>query len=430
MTTDFLEFAGSLNNLEKTRNFNVFTGYSLEPFSDLLDRFGWRNRRRPRLRISVVGTNGKGSVSHFIAQSFCKLGFRTGLYTSPHLLDPRERIRVSPDLRPISDSLLKKISEEIFSRCDPKDLAQLSWFEWFTLGALVAFEQNDLEIQIFEAGLGGRLDATKLAEPDLVVLCAIGKDHTSILGDTKEKILLEKIGIAGKNTRSMHSMDPGPELRKVLENSTRDKGIELKVYPALKSGENYLEYNRKLSEEIVKYCILEISKSLSLGSLVDARHKLQDLQNFDTRSEDQNLELEPDKFNSLLPPGRLEVLSKSPLVIFDPAHNPDAINITLQAIRSKYAEKKFSVLAGFLRDKDGEEMANLIQEFTDKTNAFFLKDGEFRLPKNEGIQSISIAEIESVINNPKNSEGKGIIALGSFRLYKYVLESVKNLSNH
>lgn len=397
-TPDFLEFGSKLTNLEKTRNFNVFGDYSLDPFRNLLDSHGWRTRKKERLRISVVGTNGKGSVSHFLAGSFSNLGYKTGLYTSPHLFDPKERIRLSPNFDPVNEEDLKEISNILFTQSTAEELSFLSWFEWFTLGSFVLFEKMDIAVQVYEAGLGGRLDATKLADPDILVICAIGEDHKAVLGNTKEAILKEKLGIITERTKIVFALEPEPSLFKILKEFCSEKNLELYLYPSLPEGRSYLDHNR----EYVKFIVHRLEEIISKNKI-----GIEKTESIVTRPLPR-------------PPGRLEIISNSPFIVFDPAHNPDAIKVTLASLASAFPGKRFSILAGFLPDKEGELMAEKLLDYTktQKSNLYFLDSKEFKLPEGYRSYSIPLEKLSAVLK-PSGQE-EGILVLGSFRLYSYI----------
>ncbi|EMJ98868.1 MULTISPECIES: glutamate ligase domain-containing protein [unclassified Leptospira] len=395
---DFLEFGSKLTNLEKTRNFNVFGDYSLDPFRKLIDSHGWRDRKKERLRISVVGTNGKGSVSHFLAGSFSNLGYGTGLYTSPHLFDPKERIRIGPNFDPIDQEDLKEISNILFTESTSEELSFLSWFEWFTLGSFVLFEKKDIAVQIYEAGLGGRLDATKVAEPDILVICAIGEDHKAVLGNTKEAILKEKLGIVSERTKIVFALEPEPSQLKILKEFCSEKNLYLHLFPSLPEGKSYLDHNQEYVKFIVENLQGYISKKLS--SLEKTEQVI---------------------FRPLpLPPGRLETISDLPFIVFDPAHNPDAIRVTLASLSSAFPGKRFSILAGFLPDKEGESMAEKLFDYTkiQNTNLYFLDSKEFKLPEGYGSYSVLPEKLSEILKPIRNAEG--LLVLGSFRLYSYI----------
>lgn len=155
----------------------------------LLDEY-FRNPHRRYFTIHVGGTNGKGSVSHMIASVLQEAGYRTGLFTSPHLKDFRERIRVNGEMIPES----KVVSfvtehEEIISTVTP------SFFEMTVAMAFNYFAECNVDIAVIEVGLGGRLDSTNIVKPVLSVITNIGHDHMDILGHSLEKIAFEKAGI-------------------------------------------------------------------------------------------------------------------------------------------------------------------------------------------------------------------------------------------
>ncbi len=160
----------------------------LERLREVLDRLHWR---RPDVAvITVAGTNGKGSVSAFCAAIISAAGYRVGTFSSPHLRDYRERIRVN-------DRLVN--GDELVSAFDRIEAARgavgLTFFEFNTLAALLVFETAKLDAWVLEVGMGGRLDAVNVVDPDVAVLVSIGLDHQEYLGSTLEAIAREKAGI-------------------------------------------------------------------------------------------------------------------------------------------------------------------------------------------------------------------------------------------
>ena len=152
------------------------------------------NPQRNYYTIHVAGTNGKGSVSHMIASILREAGYRTGLFTSPHLVDFRERIRVDGEMIP-----KQKVVNFVDKHREKMKELDLSFFEMTAAMAFDYFDQSDVEVAIIETGLGGRLDATNLITPILSVVTNISMEHTEFLGDTIEKIAAEKAGIIKKS---------------------------------------------------------------------------------------------------------------------------------------------------------------------------------------------------------------------------------------
>lgn len=152
------------------------------------------NPQRNYFTIHVAGTNGKGSVSHIIASILQQAGYRVGLYTSPHLRDFRERIRVDGEMIP-----KQKVVNFVDRNLRKMEELELSFFEVTTAMAFDYFAYSDVEVAVIETGLGGRLDATNIITPLLSVITNIGLDHTSLLGDTVQQIAAEKAGIIKKS---------------------------------------------------------------------------------------------------------------------------------------------------------------------------------------------------------------------------------------
>ncbi|GBU23451.1 folylpolyglutamate synthase [Fibrobacteria bacterium R8-3-H12] len=145
--------------------------------------------------IHIVGTNGKGSTALYLANILQAHGIKTGLFTSPHLVSIRERIKI--DGKMISQRELNSILMRIEQAAKEANIKP-SYFEILTAAAFLWFKEKKVQVAVLEAGLGGRLDCTKIADGNIVALTSIGLDHTEILGNTKEKILREKLGIAKK----------------------------------------------------------------------------------------------------------------------------------------------------------------------------------------------------------------------------------------
>lgn len=152
------------------------------------------NPQRNYFTIHVAGTNGKGSVSHILASVLQQAGYRTGLYTSPHLHDFRERIRIDGEMIP-----KQKVVNFVDKHRDCMEELKLSFFEMTTALAFDYFAQSDVEVAVIETGLGGRLDATNILLPLVSVVTNVGLEHTDLLGDTVAEIAAEKAGIAKKS---------------------------------------------------------------------------------------------------------------------------------------------------------------------------------------------------------------------------------------
>ena len=160
--------------------------------------------------IHIAGTNGKGSTAHLLSSILQEAGYKTGLYTSPHLIDFRERIKING----------KKISEEnvidfVNSNKENFETINMSFFEYTVAMAFYEFEKEKVDIAIIETGLGGRLDSTNIVNPLLSIITNIGYDHMNLLGDSLEEIAFEKAGIIKENIPCLLYTSPSPRDRSV-----------------------------------------------------------------------------------------------------------------------------------------------------------------------------------------------------------------------
>src|SRR5664279_398722 len=204
----------------------------------ILDNY-FKNPHRRYFTIHVAGTNGKGSVSHMIASILQEAGYKTGLFTSPHLKDFRERIRVNGEMIPENNVITFVTNhKDLISSVNP------SFFEMTVAMAFNYFAECNVEVAVVEVGLGGRLDSTNIINPVLSVITNIGHDHMDILGDTFEKIAVEKAGIIKRNI---------PVLVSETQPKTKDifiKKAEECKYPILFADEIFscnLEQNENLT---------------------------------------------------------------------------------------------------------------------------------------------------------------------------------------
>jgi dihydrofolate synthase/folylpolyglutamate synthase len=195
----------------------------LERLQRVLERLGWRQPSAPV--IIVAGTNGKGSVSAYCTAMLAAAGYRVGTFTSPHLRDYRERIRVE-DRAVSADALLWAFERIELARSDSaRGNVSLTFFEYNALAALLIFESAKLDAWVLEIGMGGRLDAVNVVDPTVAVIVSIGLDHEEFLGSTLEDIAREKAGIFRPNTPAVFGSG---EMPAVLETMARAVGAPLK----------------------------------------------------------------------------------------------------------------------------------------------------------------------------------------------------------
>ena len=311
--------------------------------------------------IHVGGTNGKGSTSHMLAAIFQKAGYKTGLYTSPHLKDFRERIRINGQM--VSESFVTNFVEaqkEIIESLSP------SFFEVTVAMAFSYFAEEKVDIAIIEVGLGGRLDSTNIITPELSVITNISLDHTNILGDTLVEISKEKAGIIKSGVPIVIGESQIETDQIFIENAKSTGSRLIFATQSLKAAEiskteDYLELNVK-DHEALKYEKLELDLSgrYQLKNVLTVLKSLDVLRELGYNISDEALRSALKNVKGLNGlQGRWQQLSTNPKVICDTGHNIAGITEVMQNIASVHYEKLHMVI-GMVRDKDINGVLDLL----------------------------------------------------------------------
>ena len=298
--------------------------------------------------IHVAGTNGKGSTSHMLASILQESGLKVGLYTSPHLKDFRERIRVNGI--PIGE---QSVIEFIDSNKAFLENQQLSFFEMTVGMAFDYFADEKVDIAVIEVGLGGRLDSTNIIHPILSVITNIGFDHMQFLGNTLPEIAFEKAGIIKNNTPVVIS-ETQQETKPVFLNKSTSENAP--IYFA--SDEKFPDYPCDLQGDYQKKNKAGVLKSIEI------------LRKLDLKISETAIRkgLENVVKNTGLK-GRWQIVREDPKVICDTAHNKEGLEIVLTQLKREKAENYFFVL-GFVKEKNLDEVLAL---FPKKARYFFCK---------------------------------------------------------
>ncbi len=316
--------------------------------------------------IHVAGTNGKGSVSHMLAAILQTAGYRTGLYTSPHLKDFRERIRINGEMIPEAEVICWV--ENYISNSEKWKL-EPSFFELTVAMAFDYFAQQKVDVAVIEVGLGGRLDSTNIINPEVSIITNIGLDHTDLLGDTLEKIAFEKAGII-KNNVPVVIGTKQVETNAVFESVAAKRqtdlyfadqefkaeysllGVDGKqifnigkngtvVYPDLRLDLNGI-YQRYNLPAVLKCVELLISK----GWKIEKEHIYTGL---NTTMLLTGLQ------------GRWQIIGHNPMIICDTGHNEDGIKQVVHQLENT-AYKKLHIVFGMVGDKNPEPVLKLLPE--------------------------------------------------------------------
>ncbi|WP_317047374.1 bifunctional folylpolyglutamate synthase/dihydrofolate synthase [Winogradskyella aurantiaca] len=313
--------------------------------------------------VHVGGTNGKGSTSHILCSVLMEAGYKVGLYTSPHLKDFRERIRINGKM--IEESYVVNFVEENKSFFEANSL---SFFEMTVGMAFTYFRDEKVDIAIIEVGLGGRLDSTNIIEPELAVITNIGYDHMQFLGDTLEKIAAEKAGIIKAGIPVVIGETVG-ETKPVFNAKAEEQGAKIIFAEDI------------ILNEVPNSDLKGIYQKKNLRTALVA---LQELRNRFNRINTKNISdgfTNVERNTGLM--GRWQVFNNEPLTVADTAHNKEGIMEVVHQINDQSFNQLHLVL-GFVNDKNIEE---LLSFFPAKAQYYFCEPKIARgLPLNSLIE--------------------------------------------
>ena len=348
------EYLNSFINYEQIPGISyVQPGYSLKHVEELLNRMG--NPQLAAMTIHIAGTKGKGSISAMIAQVLSSSGYKTGLYTSPHFHTLRERISIDGSL--ISEAEFAAAMAEIkpFIESMRKDTAfrQLTYFEALTALAFAYFKKKQVDFQVLEVGLGGRLDATNVARPIICIITPISLDHTQILGNSLEEIAGEKAGIIKSGCWVVLSPQP-EEAASVISDICREKKAKVvqvgKDITWHKIGGDLSPQSLVIEGRGNNYQVsIPLSGDFQLENAASAVAALEVLGSagFAISTADIARGLARVKW-----PGRFHILQEYPTVLVDGAHNVASIKRLVDNIKGYFAHKRIFLVFGTSCDKD------------------------------------------------------------------------------
>lgn len=313
--------------------------------------------------IHIAGTNGKGSTSHMLAAVFHANGYKTGLYTSPHLKNFGERIKVSEgdQLQMIDENFVIDFVERVKPLLDK---IEPSFFELTVAMAFEYFKIQAVDIAIIETGLGGRLDSTNVINPELSIITNIGWDHMNLLGDTLEKIAYEKAGIIKQNIPVVIG-ETLPETKQVFEQKAivenapiyyaEDYAIN-KIELLIDSIQVSLERNKTITQYTTD--LAGIYQQNNLRTVINSIDILQQ-NGWPLNHAKTTCALQQVKAITGLH-GRWELIHKHPFVILDVAHNEDGIKQVLQQVNAmQYQFQNIHIIIGMVKDKAVEKVLQL-----------------------------------------------------------------------
>ncbi|MBN2076672.1 MAG: bifunctional folylpolyglutamate synthase/dihydrofolate synthase [Dehalococcoidales bacterium] len=409
--------------------------YDLRRMDELLERLG--NPHLKARTVHIAGTKGKGSVAAMIASVLTNSGYRTGLYTSPHLHTFNERIRVNGVL--ITDeeiaTLVKKMQPEEEAVDKKSTYGKLTTFELITVLGFMYFEMKNVDFQVIEVGLGGRLDATNVVQPDVSVITTIGFDHMEVLGNTITEIATEKAGIIRQNGIVVSSSQVD-EADKVISGVCAQKNAELiKVGSDVTyQGQEYDINGQKLRvngrRDTYELTIPLIGDHQQING-VTAVATLEVLaeKGFAITKESMR-----DGLAKVNWPGRLQLLSTKPLLVVDGAHTPESARKMRESLEKYFTFDKAIVIIGSSSDKD---ISGIVEELTPLFSKAVITrsihprsmpaDTIVKEFQSRGVETVVVEDFSEVLSAALSMAGENdlVCATGSLFIVAGIIEEAK-----
>lgn len=334
--------------------------YDLERFGIKLDlsnitailrRLGNPHRSFPS--VHIAGTNGKGSVAAMLHSILCQAGYKAGMYTSPHLVDFRERIKIGREL--VDQDFVVDFVGKLKGQIDQRGY---TFFEVTTAMAFEFFAQKQVDLGVVEAGLGGRLDATNMINPIISIITNIGREHTAQLGDVIAQIATEKAGIVKRGVPTIAAVSQ-PEAQDAIRAVCAQRKSEFirvqngSSYSVLDSSIHGSRFN--FSSNSLEYRNLELNLAgeHQLQNALTALTTIQKLRELGWKVDEPAIRKGLKQVNWR---ARLEVFGKEPLVLLDVAHNPPGMKTLVESLEQLFPERRIIFVFGVMEDKDYRSM--------------------------------------------------------------------------
>jgi dihydrofolate synthase/folylpolyglutamate synthase len=416
----YTELVQWMFNLER---FGIKLG--LDNMKEFMSRIG--NPQNDFKSVHVSGTNGKGSTCAFIASILSQHGLRTGLYTSPHLVDFRERIVV--DGKMISESDVVRLGNELRTEmeamADESAEKQLTFFEFTTGLAFKYFSEVGVDMAVIEVGMGGRLDATNLVMPEVTAITRIGLEHTAYLGRTLKEIAREKAGIIKEGVPTV-TCEREPVPLAVISSTCATKvspmrrigrDFSVKVSRADEMG---TEFDYEGARSITELRIPLVGEHQAENAAL-AVAACEELGGRGISVSDQSVR---NGLSEVVWPARLDIWSRNPLVIIDGSHNPEGVSASSDVLK-RLGLTPITYVVACMSDKDAEGIVRALASTAERIIVTEVKIG--RSAKASDIGTIATREcgcdVEVVAEPEKafyralrSDEGQGTCIVGSFYL--------------
>ncbi len=353
-----MNYSEAMNFIANTSRFGM--NFGLSRVEKMLELLG--NPQNKIKCIHIAGTNGKGSTTAIITSILKEEGYTVGMYTSPYLEEFEERIQINGVNIPKERlaelvSKIEKVSEQIVSL----GFDNPTQFEIITTIMFLYFAEENVDYAVIEVGLGGRLDATNVIDPVLVVITSISYDHMNILGETIEEIAGEKCGII-KNSPVV-TYPQVEEAMKVIEEKCKEKSVQLiKTSESsikeviINKNDNTQNIKLEVGNELKEYKLALIGKYQVKNAMV-VLNAIEAFKTLGGRVREESIKAGLENVRWI---GRMERLNKNPMVVIDGAHNIDGIRTLKESIKEYFSYNKLILILGILGDKQVKEMVNTI----------------------------------------------------------------------
>jgi dihydrofolate synthase/folylpolyglutamate synthase len=443
-----LAFLDSLTNFEVKLGQLEKTDFSLDSFRKFLTLIG--NPQDKLKYVHIAGSKGKGSTALLTAQMLKEAGYRVGLYTSPHLYDVRERIRIlqKDQLEDFKNIFSGRISEETFVQVvsrlkDVMDTSfneAITYFEFLTAVAFLYFAQEKTDIVVLETGLGGRLDATNVVQPLACGITLIDLEHTRILGETLKQIAGEKAGIIKPGCRQVVCGIQVPEAKKVIEARCRECGVPLSFIGRDIRIEDIVCRDRGMSFCVVcgeKYyeCrtqLLGKFQAVNTAVAIGLIHGLNQSEFCVSKDEVEKA------VSQAVWPVRMEMISDDPVVLIDGAHTAGSSREVAETVKECFSGKKAVLILGMSADKDQRAIIENFSEIVStailtrsrhKRALHFFDPAAKKIFFEKGIDVVEIDSLDDAVKAAfqKRSGDDMILASGSLFLAAEVRQIILSM---
>ena len=401
---------------------------SVEKMKKIMNLLG--NPQNQLKIIHVTGTNGKGSFIEMLNNILSKSDLKVGKFISPHLVCYNERISING--KNIKDEEIQEIYEKIIPVIQKENI-EISFFEFFTILALVYFYKEKVDIVLMEVGLGGLYDSTNIVQPMISVITSIGYDHMQVLGNTLEDIAKQKAGIIKKNSETVYMMQK-PEIDKIIIKTCQEK-------------QNILHMIAKTEIENVRieneYEVFDYKQYQNVKINLKGKRQVQNaslvLECCDILKENGYIIKEEtirSGLRTVIHKGRFETIYENPTIIFDGGHNEQAIENLKETIDIFYQKAKKIYVISVLKSKDYQK---ILEDILEEDSVYVFTNGndknrytdnhlmfEYAKQINDKIEMYEM-ELTKAIQFCKEKADYVSFVIGSFYIYNDVNNDVKNI---